>query len=79
MKRKSLSLLTSVSLMVSALTMPSCAYGPHAQNGAVIGTLGGGALGAVIGHQSHHALGGAAIGAVAGGLAGNWIGGAYDR
>lgn len=79
MKNKILMSLTSLSLMVSALTLPSCAYGPNAQTGAIAGTFGGGALGAIIGNQSRHALGGAAIGAVAGGLAGNWIGGAYDR
>lgn len=79
MKNRMLKFLISLSLVVSAMTLPSCAYGPNAQTGAVAGTFTGGALGAIIGHQSHHALGGAAIGAVAGGLAGNWIGGAYDR
>ena len=79
MKQRFLTFLTMVSLGAAAVTLPSCAYGPNAQTGAVAGTLGGGVLGAVIGNQSHHAWEGAAIGAVAGGLAGNWIGAGYDR
>jgi len=44
------------------------------QKGAGIGAVGGGGLGAIIGHQSGHAGEGALIGAGAGALAGALIG-----
>ncbi len=59
--------------------MVSCAYGPDAQRGTVIGGLGGAAVGGIIGSQSGRGLEGAAIGAGLGALAGNAIGDSRDR
>jgi uncharacterized protein YcfJ len=72
----SLSILAALTL---ATSMTSCADGPNARRGAVIGGLGGAAVGGIIGNQSGHALEGAAIGAGAGALAGNMIGDSRDR
>ena len=66
-----------------AVTIPcsfvSCASGPNAQTGTVIGGLGGAALGGIIGHQSGRGLEGAAIGGALGALGGNMLGDAQDR
>jgi hypothetical protein len=64
---------------VAALSLASCETGPNAQRGAVIGGLGGAAVGGIIGNQSGRGLEGAAIGAGLGALAGNQIGAARDR
>lgn len=72
MKNTVLSLLTVVSIT-------SCATGPNAQTGTVIGALGGAAAGGIIGHQSGRGLEGAAIGAGLGALGGNAIGNAQDQ
>ena len=72
MKHTLLSLLTIVSIS-------SCATGPNAQRGAVIGGLGGAAAGGIIGSQSGRGLEGALIGGALGAAGGNAIGDAQDR
>lgn len=62
-----------------ACSLVSCATGPSAQRGAVIGGLGGAAVGGIIGNQSGRGLEGAAIGAGLGALAGNAIGNSRDQ
>jgi outer membrane lipoprotein SlyB len=76
LKRYLLMPLIAVSLSSSVV---SCAGGPNARTGTVVGGLGGAALGGIIGHQSGRGLEGAAIGGVLGGLAGNWVGDSHDR
>jgi uncharacterized protein YcfJ len=71
MKKSILVLLTSCSLV-------SCASGPNAQTGSVIGALAGAGIGGIIGNQSGRGLEGAAIGAGLGALGGNAIGNAKD-
>lgn len=64
-----------------ALTLTSCVSpyaGPNERDGAVVGAVGGGALGAIIGNQSGRPLEGAAIGGVLGSLAGASIGASQD-
>lgn len=65
--------------LIAVSTLASCATGPNAQRGAVIGGLGGAAVGGIIGNQSGRGLEGAAIGAGLGALAGNAIGDSQDR
>lgn len=72
MKRSILVVLTSVSLV-------SCATGPNTQTGAVVGALIGAGVGGIVGNQSGRGLEGAAIGAAAGGLGGAAIGNARDQ
>lgn len=72
MKHTLLSLLAIVSFS-------SCATGPNAQRGAVIGGLGGAAVGGIIGSQSGRGLEGAAIGGALGAIGGNAIGNSQDR
>ncbi len=62
---------------VVAVTGVAC--GPNAQTGAVLGGLGGAAVGGIIGNQSGRGLEGAAIGAGAGALGGALIGDAQDQ
>ena len=62
--------------LITAASLSSCATGPDAQRGAVIGGLGGAAVGGIIGSQSGRGLEGAAIGAGLGALGGNAIGNA---
>ncbi len=62
-----------------ALSLVSCATGPRAQTGAVVGGLGGAAVGGIIGSQSGRGLEGAAIGAGLGALGGNAVGNAQDQ
>jgi hypothetical protein len=64
---------------IIACSLISCATGPRAQTGAVIGGLGGAAAGGIIGSQSGRGLEGAAIGAGLGALAGNAIGNSQDQ
>lgn len=75
MKQRLVKFLTAV-LLVSGV---SCAAGPNAQTGAVLGGLGGAAVGGIIGHQSGRGLEGAAIGAGAGAIGGGLIGNAQDQ
>ena len=72
MKHTLLSLLTIISFS-------SCATGPNAQRGAVIGGLGGAAVGGIIGNQSGRGLEGALIGGALGAAGGNAIGNSKDR
>lgn len=72
MKKLILTVLTATALV-------SCATGPNAQTGTVVGALGGAAAGGIIGHQSGRGLEGAAIGAGLGALGGNAIGNAQDQ
>jgi hypothetical protein len=67
-------------LAAAALLFAGCeTTGPDTQQGAVLGGLGGAALGGIIGHQSGHALEGAAIGGGLGALAGGVYGNAEDQ
>lgn len=75
MKLKTLALIP----MLAAASLSSCATGPNAQRGTVIGALGGAAAGGIIGNQSGRGLEGAAIGAGLGALAGNAIGNSSDQ
>ena len=59
------------------LTGVSC--GPNAQTGAVIGGLGGAAVGGIVGNQSGRGLEGAAIGGAIGAGSGALIGNAQDQ
>lgn len=65
-----------------ALSLSSCVSpyaGPNERDGAVIGAVSGGALGAIIGNQSGRPLEGAAIGGALGALAGSSIGASQDQ
>lgn len=64
---------------MAVVSLASCATGPSAQTGSVIGGLGGAAAGGIIGSQSGRGLEGAAIGAGLGALAGNALGNAQDQ
>lgn len=66
-------------LAVATLSLSSCATGPAAQQGTVIGALGGAAVGGIVGSQSGRGLEGAAIGAGLGALGGNAIGNSRDQ
>ncbi len=66
-------------ILVCGASLVSCASGPNAQTGTVLGALGGAAVGGIIGHQSGRGLEGAAIGAGAGAIGGNMIGNAQDQ
>ncbi len=65
--------------LLAALGLVSCATGPNAQTGTVVGALGGAAVGGIIGNQSGRGLEGAAIGAGLGALGGNAIGNSQDQ
>lgn len=65
--------------ITAAISIVSCATGPNAQTGAVIGGLGGAAVGGIVGSQSGRGLEGAAIGGAIGALGGSAIGDAKDR
>jgi uncharacterized protein YcfJ len=64
---------------LAAVMMSSCASGPNARTGTVVGGLGGAAVGGIIGHQSGRGLEGAAIGGALGALGGNMIGDSQDQ
>lgn len=71
-----------VGTLATALAVTSCVNpyaGPNQQNGAVVGAVGGGLLGAMIGNQSGRPLEGAAIGGLLGSLAGAQIGASRDQ
>jgi 5'-3' exoribonuclease 2 len=70
---------SKLSILALLLSLISCAAGPNAQTGAVLGALGGAAVGGIIGHQSGRGLEGAAIGAGAGAVGGGVIGNAQDQ
>ncbi|MES2596785.1 MAG: glycine zipper domain-containing protein [Verrucomicrobiota bacterium] len=62
-----------------ASSLVSCATGPNAQTGTVVGGLGGAAVGGIVGHQSGRGLEGALIGGGVGAVAGNAIGNSQDQ
>lgn len=65
--------------LLAALSISSCATGPNAQTGSVLGALGGAAVGGIIGNQSGRGLEGALIGGGLGALGGNAIGNSQDQ
>jgi uncharacterized protein YcfJ len=65
--------------LITVLSLASCATGPNAQTGSVIGALTGAGIGGIVGAQSGRGLEGAAIGAGLGALGGNTIGNARDQ
>jgi uncharacterized protein YcfJ len=65
--------------LLAAISISSCATGPNAQTGSVIGALGGAAVGGIIGNQSGRGLEGALIGGGIGALGGNAIGNFQDK
>jgi outer membrane protein OmpA-like peptidoglycan-associated protein len=70
----------SVLLIIGAvLIFSSCASWSKSQKGAAVGTVGGGAAGAVIGKASGNTALGAIIGAAVGGTAGAIIGNQMDK
>lgn len=65
--------------LITVVSLSSCASGPNAQRGAVIGGLGGAAVGGIIGNQSGRGLEGALIGGAVGAAGGAAIGNSKDR
>lgn len=65
--------------LLAVISISSCATGPNAQTGTVVGALGGAAVGGIIGNQSGRGLEGAALGAGIGALGGNAIGNSQDQ
>jgi uncharacterized protein YcfJ len=65
--------------LLAVISISSCATGPNAQTGSVIGALGGAAVGGIIGNQSGRGLEGALIGGGIGALGGNAIGNSQDQ
>lgn|GEM_PF-1234728 len=76
---KSYLMKNKILILLCGASLASCAGGPNAQTGTVLGALGGAAVGGIIGNQSGRGLEGAAIGAAAGGIGGNMIGNAQDQ
>ena len=72
-------IILSILSIFTAVSISSCATGPAAQQGAVIGGLGGAAVGGIIGSQSGRGLEGALIGGALGAAGGNAIGNSRDR
>ena len=71
-------ILRSLTLLAAAL-LSSCAGGPNAQTGTLIGAGTGALAGGIIGHQSGNTAAGALIGGVAGGAVGNAVGNNADQ
>ena len=65
--------------LISAVSLCSCAGGPNARTGTLVGAGTGALAGGIIGHQSGNTAAGAVIGAVAGGAVGNAVGDSHDR
>ena len=65
--------------LLAVISISSCATGPNAQTGSVVGALGGAAVGGIIGNQSGRGLEGALIGGGIGALGGNAIGNSQDQ
>ncbi len=74
--KRSLTVTLAAAVLVSSAA--GCAMN-KAQEGALIGAGGGGAVGALIGHATGSTIRGALIGAVVGGAAGGLIGSRMDR
>jgi uncharacterized protein YcfJ len=70
----------SIVSAVIALSLSNCQApaGPNTQQGALLGGLGGAALGGVVGHQSGHGIEGALIGGAVGAGTGAAIGNQRD-
>ena len=71
--------LSLIMILTAALIFASCASMNKTQKGAIIGTAGGGAAGAVIGRASGNTALGAIIGAAVGGATGAIIGHQMDK
>lgn len=71
-------LLKSLTILTAAL-LSSCASGPNAQTGTLVGAGTGALAGGIIGHQSGNTAAGAIIGGVAGGAIGNAVGNNQDQ
>lgn len=71
-------LLKSLTVFAAAM-LSSCASGPNAQSGTLIGAGTGALAGGIIGHQSGNTAAGAIIGGVAGGAVGNAVGNNQDQ
>lgn len=66
--------------IITAASLSSCGnMGPSTQKGALIGGLGGAAVGGIIGNQSGRGLEGALIGGALGAAGGGAIGNSKDR
>jgi uncharacterized protein YcfJ len=63
----------------AGLLLSGVSCGPNSQTGAVLGGLGGAAVGGIIGNQSGRGLEGAAIGGALGAGSGALIGNAQDQ
>lgn len=76
-----LTLALAASALATVFTSAGCAAQPayNTERGALLGGLGGAALGAVIGENNDNPLLGAAIGAGAGALAGGALGNTVDQ
>jgi uncharacterized protein YcfJ len=72
-------LFSALWIGTASVSLISCAAGPNAQTGAVLGGLAGAAAGGIIGHQSGRGLEGAAIGAGVGAVGGGVLGNAQDQ
>ena len=70
-------ILKSLTILAAAM-LSSCAGGPNAQTGTLIGAGTGALAGGIIGHQSGNTAAGAVIGGVAGGAIGNAVGNNAD-
>ena len=82
--KQTVGLSAGVLALVMGMGVMGCATGPNGQaskasTGAVLGTLAGAGLGAIIGHQSGETGAGAAIGAAVGGAGGYVIGNEQDK
>src|SRR6478735_408328 len=64
---------------VTLLAVGGCESAFYGQRGAVLGALGGGGIGALIGHATHHTAAGALIGTGVGAVAGGATGTALDN
>jgi outer membrane protein OmpA-like peptidoglycan-associated protein len=71
--------MNPIMILCTILILSGCASMNKTQKGAVVGTAGGGAMGAVIGRASGNTALGAIIGAAVGGTAGAIIGHQMDK
>jgi outer membrane protein OmpA-like peptidoglycan-associated protein len=71
--------MNPIMILCTILILSGCASMNKTQKGAVVGTAGGGAMGAVIGRASGNTALGASIGAAVGGTAGAIIGHQMDK
>lgn len=79
MRRRNALVVAALSIAVVLAGTSGCAsWGDKQKKGAGIGTVGGGAVGAVVGHKTGSTARGTIIGAVAGGAAGALIGRRMD-